>query len=382
MHRAPDLTDVDFDQSPMVVIWEMTRACALKCVHCRAEAIDRRNPDELTTEQAFLLLDEIRRFGAPLVVLTGGDPLRRPDALEIVRYGTGSGLRMAMTPSGTGEVTLKHLQDLKEAGLARLAVSLDGSSASVHDTFRKVEGSYEWTLRMMRWANEIGLSLQVNTTVSRYNVDDFDAIAKLLETFDVSLWSVFFLVPIGRASLSQTPSALDFEMIFNRMAEYSRYSSYEIKSTEAPQYRRVMLQHRKKRKTVPDDSFSEGSFSWSNACRAGNVSRPILPVNDGKGFVFISHTGEIFPSGFLPLEGGNVKKDSLVDIYRDSVLFKTLRDTSKLKGKCGACEYKSVCGGSRARAYAVHGDYMASDPLCAYVPKGYEPNGEEMSFWR
>jgi radical SAM protein with 4Fe4S-binding SPASM domain len=214
--------------------------------------------------------------------------------------------------------------------------------------------------------------LQINTTVSRHNLEDFDPIAQLLETFHVSLWSVFFLVPMGRASLSQEPRAQDFEMIFDRMAELARFSSYQIKSTEAPQYRRVILQKLKRLKTVPDDSF---------ACRSENVPRPILPVNDGKGFVFISHTGEICPSGFLPVPAGNVKTDSLVDVYRSSKIFKTLRDTSKLKGKCGVCEYKSVCGGSRARAYAVHGDFMASDPFCVHVPKGYEITDEERRFW-
>lgn len=381
MNQKPDLASIDFDQNPFVVIWETTRACALKCVHCRAEAIDYRNPNELSTRQAFLLLKEIRLFGKPLVVLTGGDPMRRPDIYEIVEYGDGLGLRIAITPSGTNEVTFEALKDLKESGLARLAVSLDGSTANIHDAFRQVVGSYKWTLRIMRWANELDLSLQINTTITRHNLEDFDNIARVLETFRVSLWSVFFLVPVGRASLSQEPCAWDLEKIFNRMAELSRFSSYQIKSTEAPQYRRVMLQNLRQPKTVPDDSLNEGSFTWSSACRSENVPRPILPVNDGKGFVFISHTGEIWSSGFLPLSAGNVKKDSLVDVYRNSKIFKTLRDTSKLKGKCGACEYKSVCGGSRARAYAVHGDAMASDPFCVHVPKGYQVSDEEMKFW-
>ncbi len=379
--RNPDVACIDFDQNPLVVIWETTRACALKCVHCRAEAMDHRNPDELTTEQAFLLLDEIRRFGSPLVVLTGGDPLRRPDAKEIVRYGASIGLRVAITPSGTGEVTFKDVKDLKEAGLACLAVSLDGSTAALHDAFRQVTGSYEWTLRILRWAGDLGLSLQINTTLSRHNLEDFDNAAGLVEALGVSLWSVFFLVPVGRASFSQGPRARDLENIFNRMAELSRFSSYQIKSTEAPQYRRVVLQNLKRLKTVPAGSMSEGSFTWSSACRSENVPRRILPVNDGKGFVFISHTGEICPSGFLPVTAGNVKTDSLVAIYRNSGLFRTLRDTSKLKGKCGLCEYKSVCGGSRARAYAVHKDLMASDPFCVHVPKDYRISEEETKFW-
>ncbi len=347
-----------FDLAPYVVIGEMTRACALKCVHCRAEAIDRRSGQELTTDEAFSLLEEIRRFGDPLVVLTGGDPLRRPDAAEIVEYGSVLGLRMAMTPSATPEVTPERLKELKNAGLQRLAVSLDGSSAEIHDVFRGVPGSYEWTLKIMRWANELGLSLQINTTVSRHNIADFDAIAAFLEKFKVDLWSVFFLVPVGRATLSQEPKARELERIFGRMAELSLASPYQIKSTEAPQYRRVLI-----------------------SSRLGKTRRPVLPIGDGKGFVFISHTGEVYPSGFLPVSAGNVKKDLLTELYRDSELFRTLRDPSQLKGKCGACEYKTICGGSRARAYAVHGDVTASDPYCVHVPKGYEVSVEEESYW-
>lgn len=362
------IEEIDFNIAPFVVIWEMTRACSLKCVHCRAEAIDYRHSDELTTEQAFTLLDEIRHFGNPLVVLTGGDPFRRMDAVDIVRHGSEVGLRMAMTPSGTGEITEKHIKALKTAGLTRLAVSLDGSTAAVHDSFRRVAGSYEWTLSILRWAHDVGLSLQVNTTVSLHNLEDFDRIADLLEKMHIDLWSVFFLVPVGRAALSQIPRAKDFERIFERMAELSRSSSYQIKSTEAPQYRRVVLQKLKQlRKTSANTTESP--------------RRQIISVNDGKGFVFISHIGEIFPSGFLSLAAGNVKSDSLVDVYQNSELFQTLRDYSKLKGKCGACEFKSVCGGSRARAYAVHGDMMASDPFCTHVPKGYRVNADETRFW-
>ena len=211
--------------------------------------------------------------------------------------------------------------------------------------------------------------------------DIFNQIADLLEIFRVSLWSVFFLVPMGRANFSQVPGAQELEKIFNRMTDLARFSSYQIKSTEAPQYRRVALQSLRQNKSVPDDSLSEGSFTWSSACRAENPPRPILPVNDGKGFVFISHQGEICPSGFLPLVAGNVKTDSLSDVYRNSPLFRTLRDASKLTGKCGACEYKSVCGGSRARAYAVHKDFMASDPFCVHVPKNYRISEEEKKFW-
>lgn len=362
--RTPPAETLDFDRSPYIVIWEMTRACALKCVHCRAAAMDRRSPDELTHAEARLLLDEIRRFGSPLVVLTGGDPLRRPDAKEVVRYGSQTGLRMAMTPSGTGEVTPGDIRDLKDAGLARLAVSLDGPSAPVHDAFRKVDGSFDWTLNIIRWANRAGLPVQINTTVTRHNRRHFEAMADLLESLNIVLWSVFFLVPMGRGRLEDEISASEYEEVFHQMADLSRRASFDIKSTEAPHYRRVLAQ----RKITPNRS----------AAGAGRAARG---VNDGKGFVFVSHTGEIYPSGFLPISAGNVKRDSLTDVYRNSDIFKTLRDPSRLKDKCGACEYKSVCGGSRARAYAVHGDMTAADPFCVHIPKGYPITEREKAYW-
>ena len=376
----PDLSSIDFSTSPFIVIWETTRSCALKCVHCRAEAIDQRDPEELTREEAFALLKEVRRFGQPLVVLTGGDPLRRPELFEIVKHGSDLGLRMALTPSGTPEVTLEKLIKLKENGLARLAVSLDGSKPELHDTFRRVPGSYDWTLNIIRWANSIGLPVQINTTITKHNLLDVDEIVTLLESLKIVLWSVFFLVPVGRGRLEDEVSARDYEKIFHKMVDLSLSGSFDIKSTEAPHYRRVVIQ-RKKAAGQGGLPVRAGSFVWPATGLEDGIGRAAKGVNDGNGFVFISHTGEIWPSGFLPLTAGNVKKDSLVDVYRNSEIFKGLRDYSKLKGKCGVCEYKSVCGGSRARAYAVTGELMGSDPFCVYIPKGYLISGEEKKFW-
>lgn len=339
----------DFDRTPYLVIWETTRSCALKCLHCRAEAIDRRHPDELTTEQAFALMDQIARTGAPLTVLTGGDPTRRPDILEIVRYGTRRGLRLALTPSGTPEMTEAKVRALKDAGLARLAVSLDGSTPELHDGFRRVNGSYGWTLDILRWAEECGLPSQINTTVTRYNLDDFDRMAELMLRLPIALWSVFFLVPVGRGRVEDEVSAAEYERIFHRMADLAERAPFDIKSTEAPHYRRVLLQR--------------------GAAGNRRPERAAMGVNDGKGFVFVSHTGEVWPSGFLPLSAGNVKTDELGELYRHSELFTGIRDYTRLKGKCGFCEYKNVCGGSRARAYALTGDFLESDPFCEHQPQ-------------
>jgi AdoMet-dependent heme synthase len=362
---------VDFAESPYLVIWEVTRACDLACKHCRAEAVTDRNPLELTTAQGKRLMDDVRGFGRPLFVLTGGDPLKRPDVVELVEYGASIGLRMAMTPSGTPLMTEPVLRQLRAAGLSRLAVSLDGSSAAIHDEFRGVAGSYDWTIRMLEVAREIGLTTQVNTTVSLHNLDDFDALCDLMTRLGITLWSVFFLVPTGRANPADVASADEFETVFNRMYDLSRTATFDIKSTAAPQYRRVILQRQVgERRSGERDAAPSPLTAGVGFSLADGVGRS-KGVNDGDGFVFVSHTGAIYPSGFLPLAAGNVRRDSIVDVYRNSPLFRSLRDRGALKGKCGVCEYRDVCGGSRARAYAVTGDYLESEPFCAHVPAKY-----------
>lgn len=366
--RRPDLASLDFDQSPFLVIWEVTRSCDLACKHCRAEAVKERHPLELTTEEAKRMMDQVRRFGRPLFVLTGGDPLKRPDVVELVEYGAGIGLRMAMTPSGTPLMTETVLHRLRQAGLSRLAVSLDGSTPEIHDAFRGVDGSYDWTLRMLRVAREIGLSTQVNTTVSRYNIDDFERLRALMTELGIALWSVFFLVPTGRARPQDVASAEAFEAVFNRMYDLSRTAPFDIKSTAAPQYRRVILQRQvAERRTGDREGRPEPLTAGLGFSLADGVGRA-KGVNDGDGLLFISHTGAVYPSGFLPLAAGNVRRDDVVEVYRDAPLFRALRNRDLLKGKCGVCEYRDVCGGSRARAYAMTGDYLESEPFCTHVP--------------
>ena len=296
---------------------------------------------------------------------------QRPDTVELVRYGTDAGLRMAMTPSGTPLMTPKVLRRLRDAGLSRLAVSLDGSCAEIHDRFRGVDGSFDWTLRMLRAARELGLSTQINTTVSRHNLADFDRLMALMAELGISLWSVFFLVPTGRAKTEDVASAEEFEQVFHRMYDLSRTASFDIKSTAAPQYRRVILQRQvaERRSGVRDEAPAPltAGLGFSLADGVGRAKG----VNEGDGFLFVSHRGEIYPSGFLPLTAGNVRTHDLVDVYRNSDLFRSMRDRSLLKGKCGVCEFRDVCGGSRARAYALTGDALEAEPFCAHVPKAY-----------
>lgn len=375
----PILGAVDFAQSPFLVIWEVTRACDLACLHCRAEAVTHRNPLELSTDDGKRLMDQVREFGQPLFVLTGGDPLKRPDVVELVEYGASIGLRMAMTPSGTPLMTASVLRDLHAAGLSRLAVSLDGSNAAIHDAFRGVRGSWAWTIRMLETAREIGLTTQVNTTVSRHNLEDFDALCDLMVGLGITLWSVFFLVPMGRARRDDVASASEFERVFHRMYDLSRTAPFDIKSTAAPQYRRVILQRQVAERRAGEREESPSPVTAGIGFSLADGVGRAKGVNDGDGFVFVSHTGTIHPSGFLPLPAGNVRRDHIVEVYRKSPLFNALRDREQLKGKCGVCEYREVCGGSRARAFAVTGDYLEAEPFCAHVPVRWQrmiDNGE------
>lgn len=350
----------DLNQCPLIVIWETTQACDLACCHCRACAQPKRHPLELTTTEAEKLIRDIADLRPPIFIFTGGDPLKRPDIYHLVRYAASYNLHPAMTPSATPLLTREAIFELKRAGLSRLAVSLDGSVPELHDVFRGVQGSYARTLEAIHWANEAGVPIQVNTTLSHRNLHDLDNMASLLKDFKLVLWSLFFLVPTGRGQTEGLPTAEEFEATFAKLYRYAQEMPYKIKTTEAQHYRRFILQQRSKKRNTPVDDLISGS----------EKSIPgVLPINDGKGFVFVSHIGEVFPSGFLPISAGSVRKQSLTEIYRNSELLVALRDTNNLKGKCRECEFKEICGGSRARAYALTGDLFAEDSCCAYIPR-------------
>lgn len=335
---------MDFNERPAVVIWEVTQACGLACVHCRAQARPWRDRGELSTQEGLALIDQVADAGAPLMVLTGGDPMERPDVAQFVRRGVSRGVHMALSPSATPKVTRAALAELKDVGLHRVAVSLDSHLERHHDAFRRVAGSYRRTLEIARDARALGLPLQIGTTITRLNAADLEAMGALVGELGAVLWSVFFLVPTGRANPALMISAQECEDVLERLYALSRQAPFAVKTTEAPHYRRVA------------------------ARRSGR--RPASGINDAKGFVFVSHVGDVYPSGFLPLTAGNVRERPLGELYRESPLFVSLRHPSRLKGRCGLCELRDVCGGSRARAYAVSGDPLAEDPLCAYRPAG------------
>ena len=357
MAHMPNLPLSSYSDAPRIVIWEMTRACALACRHCRAEAIPHRNPAELTTSEAFALVDQVKRCGTPIFVLTGGDPLMRDDIYKVVEYATNNGLHVAVSPSATGRLRPQALQALSRAGCKRISLSIDAATEEEHDRFRGVKGSWKRTIDGAHAAREAGLELQINTTISRFNYETIWDLVPALEELDIALWSLFFIVPTGRAQIEDVLSAAQTEEVFRKLYAISQTLSFPVKTTEAPHYRRFVAQ--KQAQMPPRERPSNGEgMPW--------LAFPA--ISDGKGFVFVSHTGEICPSGFLPYVVGNVRQDELLDVYRTDPIMQRLRAPKTFSGKCGVCEFRQLCGGSRARAYTMTGDAFASEPTCAYVP--------------
>ncbi|MCC7535007.1 MAG: TIGR04053 family radical SAM/SPASM domain-containing protein, partial [Deltaproteobacteria bacterium] len=338
----------NFDTTPFLVFWETTRACDLACLHCRASAQPTRDADELTTEEGEQLLREAHAMGAPLVVLTGGDPAKRPDLVHLVRFGSRLGLRMALTPSATPLVTGPLLENLRSAGLARLALSLDGVGRATHDLFRGVDGSFARTKDLLRTAKDLGLTTQVNTTVTRFNLHELERIAESLVPLGIELWSVFFVVPTGRATAADVLDPEIVEGVLERLVALAPSLPFDIKTTAAPHYRRIQLVHKMPRASI--------------AGLRDGIGRAPRGVNDGAGMVFVSHVGDVYPSGFLPVPVGNVRRTPLPTLYREHPFMQALRDPTRLTDKCGACPFKRICGGSRARAWAMTGNPFAPDP--------------------
>lgn len=360
----PEVFDVDFNERPFTIAWEVTRACALACVHCRAEAQPRRHPDELTTEEAFTVVDRIAELKPPVLVLTGGDPLMRPDLFEIATRAIGRGLRVAVSPTTTALADRTRLQRLRDIGVSMVHVSLDGGDAATHDGFRGVPGTYDRAVQTLAHLRDLGMPTQVGTTIARHNLHQMEEIASLLAEYRVRVWSVFYLVPTGRARADQMITAEEAEASWEWLAAFSEHAPFAVRTTAAPQYRRTMLRRVRERGT--------GSVRLTGAgyqIAQSSEGLRTQGVNDGKGFMFIDHLGGICPSGFLQVPAGNVRTDDLAEVYRNSTLFRTLRDPGALTGRCGRCAYSELCGGSRARALAATGSVVGDDPLCTlHVP--------------
>lgn len=380
----------DFSARPFLVLFEVTRACDLACRHCRAEAAPDPDPDELSTQEVLGVLDDLASLGAPrpIVVLTGGDPLRRTDLLTLVRRGAAAGLAMSVAPAGTPRATPSMMRALRAAGVRRISLSLDGATAAAHDRFRGTPGSFSWTLAACAAARHAGLQVQLNTTVSAETVDQLPQLLALALRLEVNLWSLFFLVSVGRGQALEPigPEAVSdvLELLHDVAAP-----RLPVKTTEAPAYRRVVLQH-----AQPDRWPAPSHGAQYHALRrraeellgdqpvapqASSRRRPPLAVGDGRGVVFVAYNGNVQPSGFLPLVVGNVRTTRLSELYATAPLLNALRDPERLRGRCGRCELRDVCGGSRARAWASSGDPLGEDPACTYEPRSATSPAQPMS---
>jgi radical SAM protein with 4Fe4S-binding SPASM domain len=334
--------------APRVVAWESTRACLYACQHCRAQAQRQADPNQLTTKEAIGMINQIASFYKPILIISGGDPLQRPDIFEVAKYASDQGLRVVMSPSGSN-ITSQVIEKMKASGVKMISLSLDGSNPAVHDGFRMVEGAFDLAMHDMALARELGMPFRVNTTVTQHNLSDLQNILRLATGVGAVEWDVFMLVPTGRGKIAMEITPEQYEETLQSIYRWSLTSTIPIKVTCAPQYSRILAQH-------ANDKMGRGGRhgAGGRGCMAGN------------GFCFISHVGDVYGCGFLPVKAGNIRQQSFQDIYQNSPLFRQLRDHSQLKGKCGNCNYKNACGGCRARALSISKDCLQEEPYCIH----------------
>lgn len=385
--RRAGVRQVRFDLGarPFLVLFELTRACDLACRHCRAEACSEAEDGELRTDEVCGVMDDLASLGPPrpVVVLTGGDPLQRADLADVVAHGSDAGLVVAVSPAGTPRADRQRLAGLRGAGARTVSLSFDGGNPASHDVFRGTDGSFGWTLAAAKAAREVGLRVQVNTTVCADTVMELPAILRLVTGLDADLWSVFFLVPTGRGRGLPALSAAETEDVLGFLDDVA--GVVPLKTTEAPAFTRVVLARHLGDRPATGELYDRlrdrlavewpqlealqerGSVTGHPAGSTGGRRRAPLVVRPGNGVVFVSRRGDVRPSGFLPLTVGNVRERRLSEIYASAPLLRDLRDPSRLSGRCGRCAYRDVCGGSRAQAYAASGDPLADDPTCLHL---------------
>ncbi len=337
-----------------LVAWEVTRSCNLACKHCRAEAHPEPYENELSTDEAKALIDEFKLVGNPIIIFTGGDPMIRPDVYELVDYATKKGLRCVMSPSGH-LLDFENAQKIKESGIARCSISIDGATADLHDKFRGVDGAFDSCMRAIENLKKVGVEFQINTTVTKDNLHSFKDIFKLCEDLGAAAWHIFMLVPMGRAAelTDQVITAKEYEDVLHWFYDFRKLTKMHLKATCAPHYYRVMRQ-RAKAEGLSVSPSTFGMDAMTRGCLGGT------------GFCFVSHVGQLQPCGYLTLDCGNVRQTPFSELWKSTPIFEQFRNKKEYKGKCGTCEYHNVCAGCRARAYSISGDYMEEEPLCLY----------------
>ena len=388
------------EYTPRLIFWEVTKGCNLRCIHCRATATELMSPADLPTSKALNIISQIADFGSPILVLSGGEPLYRQDIFELAEYATSRGLRTALATNGT-LVTKDVAEKIRKAGIKRVSISLDGSDAITHDTFRGIPGAFEAAVYGMRNLQELGVSVQINTTIARHNAHQLPDVLELARRLGADALHTFLLVPVGCGvdiAAEQMVPPEEYERMLNWFYDQSLSGDIELKATCAPHYFRVQRQRRAADRMAgrepaappvshphgigPTDMTMPGSTGISlkpnGGPPVGHSGHPGGHPSDmnamtkgclaGTGVCFISHEGEVFPCGYLPALAGDLRKQSFAEIWKDSAVFGQLRDDDNLKGKCGCCEFRHVCMGCRARAYAATGDFLAEEPFCVYEP--------------
>jgi radical SAM protein with 4Fe4S-binding SPASM domain len=351
-------TNFDVNKSPLIAIWETTQACDIACLDYGDWIQPEPDPLELSTQEAEQVIDEVADMRPPIFVLTGADPLKRDDIYHLVSYASARHLHPVLVLPATPLLTRDAIAALRHAGMSRMVLTLDGSNAELHDLACGVHGSFARTMDAIQWAAQWSIPYQIATHVCEINLHDLENLATLLKTMRISQWSVVFPVPTSVAQLEETPSARQFEQAFVRLYALAQKVPFKIKTSEAPHYRRYVLQQQARDRAaglIRPAQFEEGIPG-------------IFPVLEDRATMFISHTGDVYPSASLTVSGGNVRVQKLADIYGSSQVFTLLRDPGNLTGKCGECGFKQICGGSRARAYTMNANMFREDPACIYRP--------------
>lgn len=354
---------ITFNENPLLVTWEMTRACELQCRHCRVEAEEDPHREELSFEEGKNLIDQIEKMNRPLLILTGGDCMRREDLFDLVAYAVNKGIRVELAPGATSLLTKEKLQQAKDTGVAQCNFSLDGPTPEIHDHFRGSPNSFDQTIKKIHMVNKLGLPLQINTAITRYNYGLLEDMAKLVAELKAVTWHIYPLVPTHREQIEDCVTAPEHEKLFEWLYQLEKTAPFTIQTAASQHYRRVVLQQE------TNDRHDVNIQMADVILKKDQFGKTAHEINDGNGSLFISHIGQVFPSELLRLSVGNIKETPLKDIYQHADVFKMLRQPDTYKGKCGKCEYRYMCGGSRARAFAVTGDYLASEPFCVYVPE-------------